>query len=56
MLFSPHFIHQTKHAGERQSKYDYESMKFYQAFFYERKSDYLLFTLCYLQPSVFHIF
>ena len=40
MLFPPHVIHQTKHA--RESRYDHESTKYYQAFFfffYERKQN-----------------
>ena len=33
MLFPSHFIHQTKQARERGSRYDFESTKYYQAFF-----------------------
>ena len=43
MLFPSHFIHQTKQARERErdSRYDFESTKYYQAFFYERKTKHL---------------
>ena len=37
MLFPPHVIHQTKHA--RESRYDHESTKYYQAFFFFMKGN-----------------
>ena len=45
MLFPPHFRH-ARETGrererERESRYDYESTKYYRAFFYERKTKYL---------------
>ena len=40
MLFTPYFIYQTKHSRERErerdSRYDYESTKYYQAFFFTK--------------------
>ena len=60
MLFSSHFIHQAKQARERkrerESRYDYESTMFCQAFLYERKKNIssLYKIICSL-VSPFHI-
>ena len=43
MLFAPHFIHQTKHARERETERESERERvdMIMKFFYERKTKYL---------------
>ena len=46
MIFPDHFIYQTKHA--RESRYDYESTRYYEAFSDKRKTKSLHKNICSL--------